>query len=455
MPLTAIFDIGKTNKKFFLFDEHFQEVDRAYSSPPETVDEDGFPCDDLPLLTEWMQQTLDRALAEYGAALTHLNFSTYGATLVHLDVHGAPVTPLYNYLKPAPNDLLENFYRQFGGREQFALETASPALGMLNAGVQLYWLKHHRADRFREVHTTMHFPQYCSYCFSRRPVAEYTSIGCHTGLWDFQREAYHDWVRREQLERLFPALVDTTDHCEITYRNHTLRVGVGIHDSSAALLPYLYAETEPFLLLSTGTWSIVLNPFNRHPLTAAELARDCLNYLRPDGRPVKAARLFLGKEYEAQLGELCRHYRVRPEASQELAIDWSIHRRQAADRRRYFRWEYLAGSGEAPTGDRLLFSSFREAYHRLMWELVQAQVDSLLLAAGETPIRKVYVDGGFAANDLYLKMLAAALPQWAIIASEASLGSALGAALAVRDRRLPAGFLEAEYQLKKQEVEAK
>ncbi len=230
---------------------------------------------------------------------------------------------------------------------------------------------------------------------------------------------------------------------------------MGIHDSSAALLPYLYAETEPFLLLSTGTWSIALNPFNREPLTAAELARDCLNYLQPDGRPVKAARLFLGKEYEEQLEALCRRYGVRPSASRQLTIDWPTYRRQAADSHRYFQWKYLPGNDAGPTGKQAVFSSFGEACHRLMLELVQAQVASLRLAAGDTPIRKLYVDGGFAANDLYLKMLAAALPGWSVIASEASLGSALGAALAVRNSRLPAGFLEAEYRLKKQEVAAK
>jgi len=455
MSLTAIFDIGKTNKKFFLFDEHFQEVDRVYYAPPETTDEDGFPCDDLPLLSDWMQQTLQRALETYGAAVTHLNFSTYGATLVHLDDRGMPATAMYNYLKPAPGDLLDDFYRCFGGRDRFALETASPALGMLNAGCQLYWLKHRHPDRFHKIRTTLHFPQYCSYLFTRRPVADYTSLGCHTGLWDFRREDYHDWVRQEQLESLFPSLVPATTAYGLSHQGRTLRVGVGIHDSSAALLPYLYAEPEPFLLLSTGTWSIALNPFNRAPLSAEELARDCLNYLRPDGRPVKASRLFLGQEYAGQLDMLCRRYGVDPEAGRRLKIDWPTYRRQRADPRRYFQWQHLPGGSAPPAGDLGVFPTFEAAYHRLLLELVQVQVDSLLLARGATEIRKVFVDGGFAANELYLKMLAAALPEWSVIAGDASLGAALGAALAVRDSRLPAGFLQAEYCLKKQEVPAK
>ena len=40
----------------------------------------------------------------------------------------------------------------------------------------------------------------------------------------------------------------------------TIAVGAGLHDSSAALIPYLSAFREPFILLSPGTWCISLNP---------------------------------------------------------------------------------------------------------------------------------------------------------------------------------------------------
>ena len=31
VPVTAVFDIGKTNKKFFLFDENLSEVYHSYT----------------------------------------------------------------------------------------------------------------------------------------------------------------------------------------------------------------------------------------------------------------------------------------------------------------------------------------------------------------------------------------------------------------------------------------
>lgn len=45
--VTAIFDIGKTNKKFFLFDADFQEVYREYTSIEPIEDEDGHPTENL------------------------------------------------------------------------------------------------------------------------------------------------------------------------------------------------------------------------------------------------------------------------------------------------------------------------------------------------------------------------------------------------------------------------
>src|SRR6185436_14045294 len=81
-------------------------------------------------------------------------------------------------------------------------------------------------------------------------------------------------------------------------------VGAGLHDSSAALIPYLTSFNEPFILVSTGTWCISLNPFNYSMLSDYELDQDCLCYLSYEGKPVKASRLFAGYEHEQQVKRL-------------------------------------------------------------------------------------------------------------------------------------------------------
>ena len=110
MNVVAVFDIGKTNKKVFLFNENYQIVWEQSVVFPEIVDEDGFPCEDINALKNWIVYRFAEmeALKEYN--LKAINFSTYGASFVYVDQEGNNLTPLYNYLKPYPKTLKEKFY---------------------------------------------------------------------------------------------------------------------------------------------------------------------------------------------------------------------------------------------------------------------------------------------------------------------------------------------------------
>ena len=114
MKVCAVFDIGKTNKKLFLFDEDYQIVKEEQSQFEEILDDDGFPCDDLIKLSSWLKETFESISQnpDLGGVpsggvpsggvpyeVVGLNISAYGASLVHLNSEGKPITPLYNYLK--------------------------------------------------------------------------------------------------------------------------------------------------------------------------------------------------------------------------------------------------------------------------------------------------------------------------------------------------------------------
>jgi len=144
LPVIAIFDIGKTNKKFFLFNEDYKIVEEYSKNFLEIQDEDGFACEDIQALSNWIINTLDQFLQSETYDIKAINFSAYGASFVHIDKTGNPVTPLYNYLKPYLPDTEEKFYQKYGSRETIAVETASPALGNLNSGFQLYALKYEK-----------------------------------------------------------------------------------------------------------------------------------------------------------------------------------------------------------------------------------------------------------------------------------------------------------------------
>lgn len=456
MAHTAIFDIGKTNKKFFLFDEQFKEAYRSYTRLEESQDEDGFPCENLEQLADWMQATFREACARPEFDIQRLNFSTYGASFVHLDNKGKPVTPLYNYLKPFPEELLAEFLELYGPADEWATQTASPVMGMLNSGLQLYWIKHRRPDVFKRIHRSLHLPQYCSYLFTGKFASEYTSIGCHTGLWNFREKDYHRWAYQEDIGRRLPPIYPTTAAFEINFEGKPIKAGVGIHDSSSALLPYIIANTEPFLLLSTGTWSITLNPYSQENLSVQDLQRDCLNYLRVDGLPVRAARLFLGNEYKIWIKKLADHFQRPIESHRHVKPDLEMLAHLERITEPVFQWESINMPGQAKKAggqtNLRIFSSYEEAYHQLIRELAELQVATLHLARGNTDIKRIFIDGGFVDNELFLILLAKSLKECELIKTEAPLGSALGAAMAVYNRALEPDFLLKNFSLQKQKT---
>ncbi|CAN5396266.1 FGGY-family carbohydrate kinase [soil metagenome] len=438
IPVTAIFDIGKTNKKFLLFDDQHSIVHKRQKTLKETTDGDGFPCENLQELTRWIIDEFEQASDQKKYEITGLNFSTYGASLVHVDRNGEPVTPLYNYLKPCPEDLKDEFYQKYGGKSAFSLETASPPMGMLNSGLQLYWLKHRRQELFQKIETTLHLPQYISYLFTRSKYADLTSLGCHTGMWNFQNQTYHSWLNKEDVSHLLPPVKSVHFTQQIKSVKKSIKTGVGIHDSSAALAPYLLALEEPFIQLSTGTWSIAMNPFTESPLTFEEIKRDCLHYLNMYGKPVKASRLLLGAEYSHQVKKMGTHFDKDPrhldcEADPELLEKLA----KESDSSQKLILEKAHATGPYPHKQAGIwnvakFKSYKKAAHQCMLDLASIQTDALGLSEGTSNINQVIITGGFAKNDFFCRLLATMLPDKKIFTTTTPYASGLGASLVLK-----------------------
>jgi sugar (pentulose or hexulose) kinase len=429
MNNTLIFDIGKTNKKALVFDENYQVIEEKQTTFDEIGDVDGDPTDDVLKISAWMLEIL-RGYEKLN--ITHINFATYGATIAHLDEKGALIAQPFNYLKKIDPSVKNAFFSDFGFRisgnndlkseirnpkSEFCTATASPDLDfLLNSGFQLYWLKKTRPDFFNKIKTTLHLPQYFCYALTGQLASEYTSIGCHTMLWDFNKKTYHNWVEKEGIKSLLPDVLQISTTFQGFKTLGRFKIGIGIHDSSAALLPYLMREKTSFLLLSTGTWSICLNPFNNEPLTADEFAQDCLFYMRPDGAPVKASRLFLGKIHDEAVEKLTAEFHQKPEAIRDIRFNNEIY--------------------EQIRNPKSETRNLTEGYHALMFNLIKTQVEKIKLAAGKTDFEKILVDGGFAKNDVYLNMLKKALPNVQIEPSDMPQGTALGAAMALNFNKI-------------------
>lgn len=449
-PVIAVIDVGKTNKKLFLFDEEYNIVFEQSAQFFETVDEDGDACENIESLRLSVFDSLRSVFGKKEFDLKAVNFSAYGASFVYLDNEGRPLTPLYNYLKAFPKHLHKQFYQTYGGEETLSLETASPVLGSLNSGLQLYRLKYEKPEVFARLNCALHLPQYLSYLLSGKTGTDMTSIGCHTMLWDFQKKDYHHWVYKEGLHEKFAPLVSSDETVNAVFPGSNYKVGFGLHDSSAALIPYLVNFSEPFILISTGTWCISLNPFNTTPLTADELAQDCLCYLQYNGKPVKASRLFAGKMHEEGIKHLADHFHTEVARYRSVQFDPQLLPGLKNESNTVFTAIDFAQQ------DLSSFTSYEEAYHSLMYFIVQQQIASTTLVIKGSPVKRLFVDGGFSKNTLYMHLLAAAFPQMEIFAASMAQATSLGAALAIHKvwnpRPVPTTLIQLQFYSAKQEV---
>jgi len=437
LPVIAIYDVGKTNKKLLLFNEEYKLVYEESKQLDETKDEDGYACEDVISLTHWIKESFDRLLMKERFNIKAVNFAAYGASFVYLDEKKNVIPPLYNYLKPYPPALQKVFFKTYGGESVVCKQTASPSLGNLNSGLQLYRLKYESPHKFAQIKYALHLPQYLSFIFTQKVYSEITSIGCHTFLWDFRQNSYHEWVEKENISEKLPVLLNADEPG--SFIRDKIAVGVGLHDSSAALIPYLISFNDPFILLSTGTWCISLNPFNDILLSGDELSRDCLCYLSYEKKPVKASRLFAGHEHEQQVKRLAQHFNKPMDYFSGIAYSTEIINKLGSRNKKNIKNRGTAMIRQSFFAERNLntFLNYEEAYHQLITDIIEQQVNStkLLLEGGN--IKRIFVDGGFSKNSIFMHLLADALPRFEVYAAAMPAASSLGAALVIHQHWNP------------------
>lgn len=429
----AVFDIGKTNKKVLLFDENLHVIHQEEKKLPTTIDDDGFECDDIDLLENWISSSIESLNRNSGYDIKAINFSTYGASLIFLNKEGKRLAPLYNYLKEVDLSIQEKLFDSYGGETEFCRKTASPPLGLLlNSGIQILWLKHTRSEVFNKVQTILHLPQYLSYRLTGKIVSEPTSIGCHTFMWDFDKNKYHQWINDHGIS--LPEPEQNTQSTNSQVSGKEIAVGIGIHDSSSSLAPYLIAEGEPFLLVSTGTWCINMNPFNHTPLTAEELNKDCLSYLSVNQQAVKSSRLYMGHIHDENTKRISAYFDVPEDTYKCIGANEKLMAgflSEGREKRVFFTYGVPAGYLDKSV-DLSRFSDFSEAYQRMMFDLSALNANSIdLVIDRNDEVKKIYISGGFARNELFVRTLAGFYPDKEVFTSQVDNSSALGAALMV------------------------
>ncbi|MGE9314575.1 FGGY-family carbohydrate kinase [Niabella sp. CJ426] len=441
IPVIAVFDIGKTNKKLLVFDADYNVLKEEVTCFDEIADDDGFACENIDALAAWILWEFEQLKRSEKFQLKAVNFSTYGASLVYVNHKGERVGYLYNYLKPYPRELMDRFLASKGGIARFAEDTSSPVMGHLNAGLQLYWLKHHKAELFNNVATALHLPQYLSFLITGQRRAELTSLGCHSVMWDFYKMNYHSWLQEEGLHTRLARVTKGSEvvRCSNEFTGEEIWVGTGLHDSSAAVNPYLIRFTDPFMIISTGTWVICMNPFNSELPGSKELEKGCLSYLTYQGAPIKTTMLFAGNDHDQQVKRITQYFAINEAYLKSTVYNAGII--EQLRNKEMLRDLKSAEAGPETTTtpcrfhsrDLSSFDSPEQAYHQLLIDLVIQQKASADMVLQNSEIDNIYVDGGFCKNKIYMQLLANAFSTKNVFGTSMTQGTALGAALAIHN----------------------
>lgn len=301
----AIFDIGKTNIKLSLVDDHGREL--AARRRSNAVRRDGpYPHHDVAAIEAWLLAML-RELSMV-ATIRAIVPVTHGATAALVDDDGLVLpVPDYEHDFPLPAGCAP--YAAL--RPPFS-QTCSPQLGLgLNLGRQLHWLQSSFPEAFARGRRLLMYPQYWSWRLCGVAASELTSLGCHTDLWQPGPRAYSSLVTRcgwsslmpplrgawEALGKIRPALAQEAG------LPPDCRVLCGIHDSNASLLRYLAGgPSAPRIVLSTGTW--VIAAALDGDLQRLQEHQDMLANISVDGDAVACMRYMGGREFAELAGDI-------------------------------------------------------------------------------------------------------------------------------------------------------
>lgn len=297
-PSTLVFDIGKTNLKVLVMSKRgvVLEVLKA-----DNVSKAGPPYPHLDVARAWAWLLEAVSILARSHRIDGIVATTHGATAVLVDDNDDLVLPVMDYEAEVPGDIGREFASLIPSFDQ----TQTPDLPQgLNLGRQLFWQQCAFPEAFGRARKILTYPQYWGWRLAGVAAGEVTSLGCHTHLWQPGRGDFTALVDARGWRTLVPPVRAAFEPLGRISSQVVLETGLpddctvytGIHDSNANFALYLRGHRRPFSLVSTGTWIMVMSP--RMPLDRLDPARDTMAIVDVNGNPVPTARYMGGREFE-------------------------------------------------------------------------------------------------------------------------------------------------------------
>lgn len=407
----AVFDLGKTNSKLFVFAPDGSLLAERRTRPVwhEYKDRKVLDAD---ALHAWMTEALGKAVAEHG--VERMIVSAHGCAFSL--VRGSELLhPILDYEQeiPAPvaariDPLLPDFS-----------ETFTPHMGLgFSLARQIYWLEAEEPERFARADAVLCYPQYWVWRLTGRRVSEFSYIGAHNQLWAPLRRDFSSLVDLMGWRHLFPPILaagSVVGDAHVTLPNgeeRAVAVHNGVHDSNAALAYYRMTGLSHFTLVSTGTWVIIINL--DCPLTALDGERDMLANVTVKGEPASTLRFMGGREFDLISGGWTKPI---SQSAVETVIARGIFALPSWGPDGPFPHQRGTIVGEPAAGE-------ERAAVACLYVAMMTDVSLDLIRSDNLLI----VDGGLAKIDIYVAMLAQLRPSQRVTRSSMSEGSATGAA---------------------------
>jgi L-fuculokinase len=414
----AVFDLGKTNIKLVVFDRG-GAVLAERSTPNAPLAPDG-PWPYCRLDTEGAWSFLIGALKELGArfSIEAIVTTTHGCAGVLMGRDGEALPPLdYEFDGFAAVDA------DYDAARPSYDESRSPHLSRgLNLGRHIFYYEHHFPTQFKHATAFLTYPQYFAWRLGGAMASEATSLGAHTDLWRPKESDLSSMVDKLGWRRLFPPRRNAWDTlgtlkpdvAAATRLSIDVRIICGAHDSNASLVPHLLSRRDPFTVISTGTWVIIMAVGGTARL---DPEADMLANVDVHGRPVPTARFMGGREYSVLAGDA-------PADADEADVDAMIASGALAlpafsDQGGPFAARKGVIEGRSPTTPKA-----RAALATLYSALMTAHMLRRLEAPGD-----LIVEGGFARSSAFAAVLGRLMTGRRVLIAPVSAGAAAGAAM--------------------------
>ncbi len=465
-----------TNKKVAVYDDALNQIEAEYKNfPPVMVD--GLQTHDLAGMEAWFLERLASAAKRF--PIKAIAVTTHGATFACVGDDGKPCVPCVFYTEEPGDAFHERFYGLFGSPEDLQAKTGTPYFkAMINPAKGILFAKERFPAEFASTKLLLQYPQYWGYRLTGKAGAEGTYVGCHSYLWDWTESRWSDVAVKLGIADKMPAELKNswdilgTVSPEIAAKTGLSKgvvVTMGIHDSNSSLLPHFAKKGEMgFILNSTGTWCVIMNPVREYGFKADELGKVVFFNQSAFKTPVKTAIFLGGMEFETW-SKLLMDLNGRTDFP---PFDKPLYDELLEKKDLFVLPEIVAGSGQFPGskprvvegGKAYAFEDIRSGksvppsfrdYEKGIAALRTSLAIQTLVAferAGMDGTKEVFTEGGFRKNEAYNALLSAALPGNKValtnIAEATAFGAAMTAKMALTGKKLAdlADDFSVEYQ---------